>query len=231
MQHSVAKFVSPDSDERPEPGHLWSWQTPEDWTQDEPGEQHTHWHRHGIVSSLALFGEEAGEIVAGELAEQLPTAEEMAELEALDNAARRTPTERKALSANRPEPAGSHCISLAFWVTHQTREKNILSEVSEHDREDIRQEFVLAVWSKAFHDELHQTRTWKKELRQSVRRLIRLRGRSSKRDATAAGSSDEATELRRLSIESKIEIQERHHLATIQALQQGTRKALFEFTS
>jgi len=233
MKNSVARFDTASADDRPEPGHLWFWQTPEEWIEDEPQQTPTHRRRIGNVNGLALFGEEAGELIVNDLAEQLPTDEQRSSAETLDNAERRLPVERCVLSDDRVEPAGSHAVSLAFWITYQTLEKDILAEVSTHDREDIRQEFAFRVWQKAYSDELNQTRTWRKELRQSVRRLIRLRGRVAKHDQTAAGTADEAAALRAHSIESKIMQTERNHLATVEALQQKDkpRKPLFEFVN
>ena len=206
---------------------LKGWETPEEWIDEideRPIERPTHRQRRGDVNRLALFGEEAGEILAAELAEQLPTDAERAAAETLDNAERRTPTERRVLSEDRPEPNRTDIAYLALWKTWQQEEKALLSTLPWQDQEDIRQTIALNCWQHAYRAESLQKRTsrinWIRE------EIQRHRERISRTIGTASGSSEEAQELRSLSLESKIEAQERNHLAEVHAKKQPKRTAI-----
>lgn len=195
MRNSVATFDSPYSDERPEQGHLWSYQTPDEWTDLRP--------------------------VKTRKPNEPPT---LAELEGVDNAERRTPVERRTLSEDRPEPNRTDIVYLALWKTWQKQEKEILAQLIWQDQEDIRQTIAMDCWIHAYRAESLQKRTsrinWiREEIQRHKAKILPTIG-------TAFGSSDDATELRRLSIESKIEAQERNHLAEAHAANQTKRVAV-----
>jgi hypothetical protein len=196
MKNSVASFDNPSSDSqgRPEPGHLWFWQTPEDWQDLRP-----------------LKARKPGET---------PT---LADLEAADNAIRRTPTERRTLSEDRPEPNRTDTAYLALWTTWQPEEKEILSTLVWQDQEDIRQTIAMSCWLHAYRAESLQKRTSSiNYIRQEIQRH---RSKIVPNIGIASSSADAAAELRRRSIESKIEAQERNHLAEIHAQNQPKRIA------
>jgi len=207
--------------------HLQHWQTPDGWIEEidaRPTDRPSHRQRRGDVNGLALFGEEAGELLAELLAEDLPTDEQRAAAETLDNAERRKPTERRTLSEDRPEPNRTDVVYLALWKTWQKEERDILSVLPIQDQEDIRQTIAIDCWLHAYRAESLQKRTsrlnWIKE------EIQRHRAKILSTTGTAAGSSDEAAELRRLSLESKLEAQERNHLAAVHAANQTKRVAV-----
>ena len=202
MRNSVASFDNPYSDERnpdyqgrPEPGHLWHWQTPEDWTDLRP--------------------------IKTRKPHETPTLEE---IEAADNASRRTPVERQELSEDRPEPNRTDTAYLALWKTWQPKERDLLAQLVWQDQEDIRQTIALNCWLHAYRAESVQKRTsrinWIRE------EIQRHRSKIVPTIGTASSSADGAAELRRRSIESKIEAQERNHLAEIHAENQPKRTAI-----
>ena len=182
MKNSVASFRHNAKNERPEPGHLWSWQTPEGWQDLRP--------------------------IKARKPSEAPT---LADLEDVDNAERRKPVDRKGLSEGRAEPNRTDTAYLALWKTWQPEEKEILSTLVWQDQEDIRQTLAMNCWLHAYHAEALQLRTsrinWIRE------EIQRHRAKIAPTIGTASGSAEGAAEIRRLSIESKIEAQERNHLA------------------
>jgi hypothetical protein len=196
MKNSVASFDNPSSDSqgRPEPGHLWCFETPEEWANLRP-----------------VKTRKPGET---------PT---LTELEDIDNASRRTPVVRQELSEGRAEPNRTDVAYLAYWKTWQPKEKELLNQLVWQDQEDIRQTIAMGCWLHAYHAEALQLRTsrinWIRE------EIQRHRARIVPTIGSASGSSDEAAEIRRLSLESKIEAQERNHLAEAFAENQPKRVA------
>ena len=197
MRNSVASFDNPSSDSqgRPEPGQLWCFETPDEWTDLRP--------------------------VKTRKPHETPT---LAEIEAADNAERRTPAERPELSEDRPEPNRTDVAYLALWKTWQPRERELLAQLVWQDQEDIRQTIAMECWQHAYRAESLQKRTsrvnWiKKEIQRHRAKIVPTIG-------TASASSDDAAELRRISIESKIEAQERNHLAEAFAINQPKRIAV-----
>jgi hypothetical protein len=147
----------------------------------------------------------------------------LTELEDIDNAIRRTPTKRQELSEDRREPNRTDTAYLALWKTWQPEEKEILSTLVWQDQEDIRQTLAMNCWLHAYHAEALQLRTsrinWIRE------EIQRHRAKIAPTIGTASGSAEGAAELRRLSLESKIEAQERNHLAEAFAMNQPKRVA------